>query len=201
VIRIARSIPLRRSNPGIQKRALTFLIQTAEEFTFVLEVDHCRVLFKAARLFTFYIMGNFFSSTIQGHSAPSLIITSNTSGILSAVVATRAFSSLLVDYSVQTREALSPTTLEISKSLPGNPSQINKSSKCTADCNAIRTVDNLRRQNDRAKDVSKKSIEVGRVVDSKQTDLDLANTEHTRGTKTDSKALLIHQNIGTRPIE
>ncbi len=96
----------------------------------------------------------FFSSSIQSYSAPSLIVTSNTSGILSAVVATSAFSSLLVDYPVQTREALFPATLEILQSLPSNTSPTNEPSKCTADFNAIAPVDNLRRQNDGVKDLS-----------------------------------------------
>ena len=150
---------------------------------------------------SFYIMGNFFSSTVPGDSTSSVIITSNISGILSAVVATPTFSSLLVDFPIQTREALSPATLEISKSLPSNPSPTNEASKCTADCNAIFTVDNLRRNNDRPKDGSKKWIQVGGVVNSKQTDPDSTEAARARGTKTDSNALLIHQHIRTQPIE
>jgi hypothetical protein len=146
-------------------------------------------------------MGNFFSSTVQGNSTSSVIVTSNISGILSAVVATPAFSSLLVDYPVQTREGHSPATLEISKSLPSNPSPTNEPSKCTADCNAIYTVSNLRRQNDRAKEVSKQSIQYGRAVNSKQTDPDSTKAPRARGTKTDSNAHLIHQHIRTQPIE
>jgi hypothetical protein len=146
-------------------------------------------------------MGNFFSSTVQGNSTSCVIVTSSISGILSAVVATPAFSSLLVDYPVQTREGHSPATLEISKSLPSNPSPTNEPSKCTADCNAIYTVSNLRRQNDRAKEVSKQSIQYGRAVNSKQTDPDSTKAPRARGTKTDSNAHLIHQHIRTQPIE
>jgi hypothetical protein len=146
-------------------------------------------------------MGNFFSSTVQGNSTSSVIVTSSISGILSAVVATPAFSSLLVDYPVQTREGHSPATLEISKSLPSNPSPTNEPSKCTADCNAIYTVSNLRRQNDRAKEVSKQSIQYGRAVNSKQTDPDSTKAARARGTKTDSNSPLIHQHIRTQPIE
>ena len=150
---------------------------------------------------SFYIMGNFFSSTVQGDSTSSVIITSNISGILSAVVATPAFSSLLVDYPAQTREGHSPATLEISKSLPSNPSPTIEPSKCTADCNAIYTVGNLRRQNDRAKEVSEQWIQLGRVVNSKQSDPDSTEAARARGTKTDSDALLVHQHIRTQPIE
>ena len=150
---------------------------------------------------SFYIMGNFFSSTVQGNSTSSVIVTSNISGILSAVVATPAFSSLLVDYPVQTREGHSPATLEISKSLPNNPSPTNEPSKCTADCNAIYTVGNLRRQNDRAKEVSKQWIQYGKVVNSKQTDPDSTKAARAIETKTDSNAPLIHQHIRTQPIE
>lgn len=150
---------------------------------------------------SFYIMGNFFSSTVQGDSTSSVIVTSNISGILSAVVANPAFSSLLVDYPVQTREGLSPATLEISKSLPRNPSPTNEPSKCTANCNAISTVDSLGRQSDGAKDEQKKLIQVGRVVNSKQTDPDPTEAARARGAKTHSNALLIHQQIQTQPFE